>query len=73
MGRSSFAMTNEQYESIRRLILDLKFEVAELRLLIRQVIAAQVQDRGADATAYLETIAQIDIADDLKKFFPDQN
>lgn len=66
-------MTNEQYESIRRLVLDLKFEVAELRLLIRQVITAQAQDRGADATAYLETIAQIDIPDELKKFFPDQN
>lgn len=66
-------MTREQYESIRRLIIDLKFEIAELRLLIRQVIAAQAEDRGADATAYLETIAQIEIPDDLKKFFADQN
>lgn len=66
-------MTTEQYESIRRLILDLKFEVSELRLLIRQVIAAQAEDRGADATAYLESIAQIHIPDDLRKFFPDQN
>lgn len=66
-------MTNEQYESIRRLVLDLKFEIAELRLLIRQVVAAQAQDRGADASAYLETIAQIDVPDDLKKFFPDRN
>ena len=66
-------MTREQYESIRRLILDLKFEVAELRLLIRQVIAAQAEDRGADVAAYLETIAQIDVPDDVKKFFPDRS
>lgn len=66
-------MTNEQYETIRRLVLDLKFEVAELRLLIRQVIAANAEDRGADAMAYLETIAQIDVPDDLKKFFPDRS
>ena len=66
-------MTNEQYESIRRLVLDLKFEISELRLLIRQVVAAQAQDRGADVSAYLETIAQIDVPDDLKKFFPDRN
>lgn len=64
-------MTKEQYDSLRRLIVDLKFEVAELRLLIRQLVAAGAQDRGADAKAYLETIAQIDVPDDLKKFLPD--
>lgn len=64
-------MTKEQYESIRRLVVDLRFEVAELRLLIRQLVAAQAEAHGTDATAYLNTIAQIDIPDDLKKFFPD--
>lgn len=65
-------MTNEQYESLRHHILDLKFEVSELRMLIKQVIEEQkrMQRRvDPEAESYLDSIAEIEIPDDLKKFF----
>lgn len=65
-------MTDEQYESLRHHILDLKFEVSELRMLIKQVIEEQkrMQRRAdPDAESYLDSIAEIEIPDDLKKFF----
>lgn len=60
-------MTDEQYESLRRHILDLGIEVAELKLLVKQVIKARADGREADTDAYLGAISEIDIPDDIKK------
>ena len=66
-------MTDEQYESLRRHILDLGVEIAELKMLVRQALKAHAEGREAEAAAYLSAISETDIPDDLKKFFPDQN
>lgn len=66
-------MTDEQYESLRRHILNLGVEVAELKLLVKQVIKRQVESPSFDASDFMDEIKAISIPDDLKKFFPDQN
>ncbi len=67
-------MTDDHYESLRRHILDLRVEIEELKLLIKQMIKAQRQGQAVpEAAAYLDTIAEIDIPDDIKKLLGNQN
>ncbi len=75
-------MTDEQYESLRRMILDMKVEIAELKLIIKrqEETAAHrhnllyewcAPDDYKDAVDALSTAQHADIPDDLKKFFFD--
>lgn len=77
-------MTDDQYESLRRHILNLSVEVQEMKLELKR--QNEMADHRfsllyewcapADYKAALEAEAlptQIDIPPDLKKFFPDQD
>lgn len=65
-------MTDEQYESLRRHILDVKVEVEALKLLVKQII--EIQRRNGPAPSdYLDTLSEIDIPDDIKKLLGNQN
>lgn len=64
-------MTDEHYESLRRHILDLRVEIEALKLLVKQLLKARSEPRSLDGVDYLDTIEQIKVPDDLKRFFPD--
>lgn len=64
-------MTDEHYESLRRHILDLRVEIEALKLLVKQLLKARSEPRSLDGVDYLDTIEQIEVPDDLKRFFPD--
>lgn len=64
-------MTDEHYESLRRHILDLRVEIEALKLLVKQLLKARSEPRSLDGVDYLDAIEQIEVPDDLKRFFPD--
>ena len=66
-------MTDEQYESLRRHILDLGVEIVELKMLVKQALKARAEGRESDADAYLAAISEIDMPDDIKKLLGRQN
>ncbi len=65
-------MTDDQYESLRRHILDVKVEVEALKLLVKQIIETQRRN-GSAPSDYLDTLSEIDIPDDIKKLLGNQN
>ena len=73
-------MTDEQFRELRQLLLDLTVRVSELELHLKRQddIATHRQNLIYEWCApprykAVVDMAQIDIPDDLKKFFPDQN
>jgi hypothetical protein len=73
-------MTDEQYRELRQLLLNLAVRVEELELHLKQQdqIATHRQNLIYEWCAPLDLknsmlTTEIDIPDDLRKFFPDQN
>lgn len=77
-------MTDEQYESLRQLLLNLAVRVEELELHLKRQdeIATHRQNllyewcaplEYKNAVESMEIATSIDVPDDLRKFFPDQN
>jgi hypothetical protein len=64
-------MTDEQYESLRQHILDVKVEVEAMKLQLRQILKNQEQAavRDVPPADYLNAVEAIDIPDDLRRAF----
>lgn len=64
-------MTDEQYESLRSHIHDVKVEVEAIKLQLRQILKNQEQagTRDTPPADYLDTIEAIDLPDDLRSIF----
>lgn len=62
-------MTDEQYESLRQHILDVKVEVEALKLVVRQILKNQEQAavRDVPTADYLNAVEAIDMPEDLRK------
>lgn len=60
-------MTDEQYESLRRHILDVKVEIEALKLVVRQLVAKQDEAPDSAAARFMESIEQIEMPDDIRK------
>ncbi|MBN9074307.1 MAG: hypothetical protein J0H34_22445 [Rhizobiales bacterium] len=73
-------MTDEQFRELRQLLLDLQVRVSELEMHLKRQdeIASHRQSLIFEWCAPLKyknamLTTEIDIPDDLRKFFPDQN
>lgn len=64
-------MTDEQYESLRSHILDVKVEVEAIKLQLRQILKKQEQagTRDTPPADYLDTVEAIELPDDLRSLF----